>query len=123
MSQSQGRLIGEWMSVKPKIRPGTDPYYDTDNDHVNNGWPHLSSVTGACLCKCQRCFGRNGCRCVSCSGHNHVGCNRAHEGEMCLEKPGMPNANGRTHRVGAVTLIGGEPLSPDTHGSVATVVT
>lgn len=42
-----------------------------------DGFPHLSSTTGACMCQCPSCFGDNGCKCASCSGANHLGCKKA----------------------------------------------
>lgn len=42
--------------------------------HVSNGWPHLSSVTGACLCTSRCCLRESGCVCGMCSGKGHINC-------------------------------------------------
>jgi hypothetical protein len=42
--------------------------------HVYDGFPHLSSDTGACMCFNSCCFGDAGCKCGSCSGVGHDGC-------------------------------------------------
>jgi hypothetical protein len=39
--------------------------------HTPNGWPHLSSANGNCLCLGRCCFGVDGCICRSCAGVGH----------------------------------------------------
>lgn len=42
--------------------------------HAPEGWPHLSSTTGACMCTNRCCQGSSGCICRECSGFGHVNC-------------------------------------------------
>ena len=52
-------------------------YASREGKHRDNGFRHLSSITGACMCEDPCCFGANGCRCGQCSGFNHSSCPRA----------------------------------------------
>lgn len=58
-------------------RSAADSVITRGRQHSNGeGFPHLNSRTGACMCKSACCFGKSGCACPVCSGRGHVGCPR-----------------------------------------------
>ena len=63
--------------VKPSPAPSRRGTDGSLLGHTPNGWPHLSSTTGACLCDAKCCLGPDGCRCRSCSGAGHANCRNA----------------------------------------------
>jgi hypothetical protein len=65
-------------SRSPRTGPKSDSNYAVrEGKHRDNGFRHLSSITGACLCEDSCCFGSSGCRCGQCSGVGHESCPNA----------------------------------------------
>lgn len=68
--------------------------------HVAEGFPHLNSRTGACMCSSSCCTGTSGCMCGACSGVGHVGCPAARAAHAAGQEPVARRA-GRTRRADA----------------------